>query len=307
MFWKRFLPIAGVAVLSGVSGICAAQTPTDKAADIEEVSLASKVFHNTRTLRVLLPPHYHDPASRSQKYPVFYFTDGIAVFHGRQLDHIASNLMRTGKIPPMIFVGIDNGGSTRESRNPGTDRASEYLPFEDKFLEPPLPNPQGRLFPQFLEDEVRPAIDGKYRTTKEAGLGGASYGAEIALYTAMERPGHYRWLYLESPSLYVHDDALLHRAQDFHQWPTHIYIGAGTAEGSGGTGQEMVDDVTRLYKIIEHQTQSCLLIAPGAHHEEEAWRARLPYALDVLLGNASCYRKRDYTTDLWPLRSRYYL
>jgi hypothetical protein len=75
--------------------------------------------------------------------------------------------MQAGEIPPTIFVGIYNGGSTRESKNPGFDRANEYLPFEDKFLQPPLPSPQGRLFPKFLEEEVRPLIDSRYRTTKK--------------------------------------------------------------------------------------------------------------------------------------------
>jgi predicted alpha/beta superfamily hydrolase len=254
----------------------------------EELILTSSIFKNTRTIRIALPPLYYDAAERNRKYPVFYFTDGIAVFHGRQLPRIAETLMRTGEIPPMIFVGIDNGGSTRESKNPGSDRANEYLPFEDKFLQPPLRSPQGWLFPKFLEEELRPLIDSRYRTTKDIGLGGASYGAEIVLYTAMAQPGRYRWLYLESPSLYVHDDELLRRAEAFKKWPARIYVGAGTAEGANEDQQEMVEDVKRFARTVQHQTKSCVLIVPGAHHEEDAWRVRLPTALKFLLANGSC-------------------
>jgi predicted alpha/beta superfamily hydrolase len=254
----------------------------------EELTLTSNTFKNTRTIRVLLPPRYYDPAEKNRKYPVFYFTDGIAVFDGRKLAHIAGQLMLAGEIPPMIFVGMDNGGSTRESQNPGSDRANEYLPFEDKFLEPPLPAPHGRLFPKFLTEEVWPLIENRYRTTNEIGLGGSSYGAEIALYTVMEQPGRYHWLYLESPSLYVHDDELLRRAEAFTKWPQRIYVGAGTAEGAKEDQQEMLDDVKRFARTIEHQTRTCLLIVPGARHEEDAWRVRLPTALKFLLGSGSC-------------------
>jgi len=130
----------------------------------ELLTLHSRIFGNTRTIRVWLPPGYDDPAQANSRYPVFYFTDGIASFHGRHLDTIAEELIRSGKIPATIFVGIDNGGSTVESKNPGSDRANEYLPYPDSFLDPPLPNPRGNLFPDFLEQEVRHLVESKFRT-----------------------------------------------------------------------------------------------------------------------------------------------
>ena len=126
--------------------------------DVEILTLHSKIFGNTRSLRVWLPPQYRDPKQPDRKYPVFYFTDGVAVFHGRELDRVAAKLIRDREIPPTIFVGIDNAGSTLESKNPGSDRANEYLPYPDEFLNPPLPHPQGKLFPSFLEEEVRPLV-----------------------------------------------------------------------------------------------------------------------------------------------------
>jgi predicted alpha/beta superfamily hydrolase len=165
---------------------------------------------------------------------VFYFTDGIATFHGRQLDRIANRLVLSGRIPPTIFVGIDNGGSTRESKNPGSDRANEYLPYPDDFLLPPVPNPQGKLFPAFLEEEVRPLVESRYRTSSTIGIAGASYGAAIALFTVMEHPGRYQWLLLESPSLYIANDALLRRSETVQNWPSRVYVGAGTDEARNG-------------------------------------------------------------------------
>jgi len=262
-----------------------AQTPP---ASLELLTLRSKIFANTRAVRVWVPPGYHNAANRTRRYPVFYFTDGVAVFHGRRLDVIARELIRNGKIPPTIFVGIDNGGSTRESKNPGSDRANEYLPFPDDTLEPPVPTPHGKLFPAFFETEVRPLVESRYRTSGAIGLAGASYGGAIAVYTAMENPGRYKWLLIESPSLYIARDILLRRAEGFRLWPQRVYVGAGTSEGRGDAKREMVDDASRFARSVSASSAVCFLLVPGAVHSEDAWRARLPVALTFLLGDSAC-------------------
>jgi predicted alpha/beta superfamily hydrolase len=258
------------------------------AARIDLLTLHSQIFRNHRTIRVCLPPGYDDASQAQSRYPVFYFTDGISTFHGRSLDTTANQLIQSAKIPAAIFVGIDNGGSTLESKNPGSDRANEYLPYPDDSLVPAIPLPHGSQFPDFLEKEVRPLVESKYRTQDAVGLAGASYGAAIALYTILERPGRYRWLLLESPSLYIDNDHLLRRAAQFHQWPSRVYIGAGTQEGKGDAKLEMVNDVKRLATSIGSQSNTCVLLVPGAEHNEEAWKLRLPSALQFLLGSKPC-------------------
>jgi hypothetical protein len=39
--------------------------------NVETHQLTSRVFQNTRALRVLLPPDYHAPANARRGYPVF--------------------------------------------------------------------------------------------------------------------------------------------------------------------------------------------------------------------------------------------
>ena len=256
---------------------------------IDLLTLHSDIFRNTRTIRVWLPSGYDDGAQAESKYPVFYFTDGIATFHGRHLDATAEKLIREGKIPATIFVGIDNGGSTLESKNPMSDRADEYLPYPDNSFIPAIPPPHGNQSPDFLEREIRPLVESRYRIAQDSvGLAGASYGAAIALYTILERTGRYRWLLLESPSLYIDNDRLLRRSTGFHQWPRRVYIGAGTREGKGHAKREMVDDVNRLAKAVGQNSNTCLFIVPGAEHNEEAWQARLPAALQFLMGPGTC-------------------
>jgi predicted alpha/beta superfamily hydrolase len=110
----------------------------------------------------------------------------------------------------------------------------------------------------------------------------------IALYTVLQNAKEFRWLLLESPSLYVDHDALLKMSAAQKAWPRRVYVGAGTEEGQGDAKREMVDDVHRLKRAVEDRTAVCLVIAPGAQHNEDAWRARLPFALRFLLGGEKC-------------------
>ncbi len=144
-----------------------------------KLKLTSKVFHNTRTLRVLVPPGYSDRQNVERRYPVLYLNDGYAVFTYWSAEDAINKLVQARAIEPFILVGIDNAGER--------ERANEYLPYADDSVQPPLPHPQGQLYPKFLVDEVMPLINRKFRTKTDAdstGLGGASYGSYISLYTA---------------------------------------------------------------------------------------------------------------------------
>ena len=273
--------------------LLAAQTAThcSVVGHLEVRPFKSTVFHNSRMLRVWLPPGYDDPTQPSKRYPVLYLNDGQNIFDACtslfstrewRADETAKSLIEDGKIQPLIIVGIDNAGKK--------DRPKEYLPFPDESLQPTVPHVRGKEYPRFLLEEVIPFIDRHYRTDRapsKTGIGGSSYGAGIALFTVMEYPGRFGRLLLESPSLYAHDDYLLHRAKNFHRWPEKVFLGVGTVN-------EPVEDVQRLRNILErdslqnHKAIATRLLTrqqEGAAHNEEAWSNRLPEALMFLYGH----------------------
>src|SRR5580693_1086683 len=244
--------------------------------------LASRVFGNTRMLRVWLPPGY-ESENHAKRYPVLYLNDGQNLFDACtsifssdewQADETATALIQSGKIPPLIIVGIDNAGKR--------DRPKEYLPFPDDTLKPPVLGVRGKDYPKFLLDEAMPFINREYRTDPDpakTGLGGSSYGAGIALYTVMRHPGRFGKLLLESPSLYAHDNYLLREADRFARWPDKLFSGVGSIN-------EPVDDVHRLRDTLRRQglgiQRLSVVEQPGAAHNEEAWAQRFPRALQFL-------------------------
>jgi enterochelin esterase-like enzyme len=251
--------------------------------DLEIVPFGSKVFPTTRKLRVLLPAGYSLSENRARRYPVLYMNDGqnlfdvcTSIFQPEEwkMDETVAALTASGRIPPLIVVGIDSAGKRL--------RPKEYLPYVDSFLKPPEPDPRGKLYPSFLMDEVVPFVEQHYRVLRDAAnraLGGSSYGAGAALFTAIQRPGAFGGLLLESPSVYADDDHLLKDAAGASSWPRRIFIGTGTVA-------EPTDDVEKLKTILEkaglHDDRLRVVVQQGAGHSEKWWAQRLPEALEFL-------------------------
>lgn len=259
------------------------------AGDLRLHEFRSRIFGNTRFLRVWLPLGYDDSNNSGRRYPVFYLNDAQNLFEPStsftgvdwQVDETADRLTREGVVLPMIIVGIDNMGR---------DRVREYMPYRS--LQPVILRVQGHRYPNFLTKEVMPFVARNYRVAagpENTGLGGSSLGALISLYTAMVRPGLIGHLLLESPSLWASNRQLVKDGRRIRIWPERIFMTIGTAEaGRQDRDQSAVHDVKELAAIFRragldhHRFQ--LTVEEGAAHHESAWARRFPQALAFLFG-----------------------
>lgn len=297
--------IAGLVVPRTAVTVPAPRQPATAAAvvgDLRVHAFTSRVFGNTRSVRVLVPAGYDAPAQRTRRYPALYLNDGqhlfdpaTSIYTGQEwrVDETVAALVAAGRIPPLIVVGIDHAGRNQ--------RFHEYFPYRDAFLQPPDPDPQGRRYPDFLVDEVLPFVEARYRVEAgpgRRGLGGSSAGGLAALYAVIARPGVFGRLLVESPSIYVDDARILKEAAAVRAWPARVYIGAGTAEGppnqpcpaAGTPDDELVADVKRLVAMLHRSGVDAarvrLTVAPCGRHTEAAWGSRLPDALAFLYGDS---------------------
>jgi enterochelin esterase-like enzyme len=264
----------------------------DLAGELRLHEFQSQIFRNTRMLRVWLPPGYSAPENQGRHYPVFYFNDGQNLFDPAtayigvdwQADEAADRLIRDGRIPPLIIVGIDNAQK---------DRPKEYLPYRS--FNPPIMRPQGKRYPDFILNEVMPFVYQHYRIARgpdNTGLGGSSLGAIISLYTAMDRPGVFGRLLLESPSLFVSHRRLLKSSRGFGDWPAKVFMAIGTKEaGSDDRDRQVVEDVLALEHVLRRaglkEDRLLVRIDEGASHNEGEWAKRFPEALTFLFGLSS--------------------
>jgi predicted alpha/beta superfamily hydrolase len=262
-----------------------AQTAAGVSGNLRLHELRSRIFRNTRLVRVWLPPDYD--AACATRYPVLYLNDGQNLFDPAtafagvdwRAGESAARLIAEGKIPPLIIVGIDNTGK---------NRVREYIPYRS--LDPRVSGPQGKRYPDFLRREVMPLIEKQYAVAKgpeHTGLGGSSLGGLIALYTQLVAPGVFGRLLIESPSLFVAKRKILAECLGFRDWPYRVYLGMGTREvGNAAKDEKAVEDVRELEGILRAarlgKARLKVWIEEGAAHNEAAWRARFPAALEFL-------------------------
>ena len=262
---------------------------------LDVVPFTSKIFHNTRMLRVFMPGNYFSPHNRMRKYPVLFLQDGQNVFDkatsstGREweADETVDHLVSEFKIHPMFIVGIDNAGE---------QRTSEYLSYPDSH-NPQLqsanpPELEGTKYAEFLIKEVMPFLEKRYRIAtgpENTGIGGSDYGAIVSLTTALHHPGVFGKLLLESPSLWVGDGKVIDEVKKAKLLPQKIYMGIGTNEAGNPEADALIlKYFTDTEQILKDKglgnSRLKVVVEGGGQHNEDAWARRFPDALLFLYG-----------------------
>ncbi len=121
--------------------------------------LTSSILKNTRNIYIYLPEGYEE--NRHQAYPVIYLFDSFIYLNRIEVPNVLDNLIREGKIEPMVAVFIDN--PTPDSRN-------SELPFNFSFK-------------NMLIKELVPYVHKNWNVTSDPHhtiIGGMSYGGLAA-------------------------------------------------------------------------------------------------------------------------------
>jgi uncharacterized protein len=174
-------------------------------ADPQVIQLDSRVMGEKRTILVSLPLSYGNGA---HAYPVLYMTDGDA-----QLSHTAETvrfLARSARIPEMIVVGINNTDRTR-------DLTPTHVPsqtIEGRVFESPSSGGADR-FLSFIETEVIPTIEQRYRTEPYRVFAGHSFGGLFAMHALFTKPKLFNAWIAVSPSLNWDGGYVERRAKEF--------------------------------------------------------------------------------------------
>jgi hypothetical protein len=146
--------------------------------DVDRLTLASKVYGDERTVLVRTPPGY---AAGTARFPVLYLTDGET-----HLFHTAATvryLARAGRMPEMIVVAI-----VQKDRTSELTPAAGYVQLEKGNRREVKGGGGADRFLSFVETELIPAVEARYRTLPFRALAGHSFGGLFALHTLHVRP-----------------------------------------------------------------------------------------------------------------------
>jgi predicted alpha/beta superfamily hydrolase len=183
-----------------------------------KLTIKSSVLGEDRVILVRTPPGYE---ANKLAYPVLYMTDGDA-----HIGHTASTiefLARNGRMPEMIVVGITNTDRTRDlTPTKATGPNAAQFPTAggaDNFL-------------KFIETEVIPEIEKRYRVQPYRVLAGHSFGGLFAVHALITRPELFNSYVAVSPSLQWSDDATLKRAEEFFKTRKELHATLFTSLGN---------------------------------------------------------------------------
>lgn len=188
---------------------------------IEEVY--SKVLNEKRVLNIYLPDGYNE--KDSTQYPVIFLLDGSA---NEDFIHIAGlvqfcSFEWVNQLPKSIVVGIANVDRKRDYTFPTT------IEGDKKFV----PNSgHSKEFITFLETELLPHIEKKYKTNGTKTLIGESLGGLLATEILLKKTSLFNKYIIISPSLWWDNGSLLTQKIELYSLstvvqPTDIYIGVG--------------------------------------------------------------------------------
>lgn len=199
----QFLVFGIIAVMSAATA-ATAQGPVPGVPNINQFTIKSTVLGEDRRILVRTPANYE---TSKTTYPVMYMTDGDA-----HISHTSGSidfLARNGRMSELILVGIPNTDRTRDlspskPTNTGATGAPQFPTAggADKFL-------------QFIETELIPEINKRYRVSPYKILAGHSLGGMFAVHAMVTKPDLFNSYIAVSPALQWDNQLVVKRAEEF--------------------------------------------------------------------------------------------
>lgn len=227
-----------------------------------------------RDVIVWLPPDYDKDLSK--KYAVLYMHDGQNLFDPKtssfgtdwQVDETCDSLIKMGKIPPVIVVGINNTA----------DRSLDYSP-----------GTKGTAYMNFIIHKLKPMIDSTYRTLpdrKHTFVGGSSMGGLISMMLVWEHPEVFYGAICMSPAFQYQDFDYVPKitSDKATKKDVKIYLDMGTIglETQLQPGVNAMIQALKAKNYLENKDYFYVK-EEQARHAEADWARRLPKALIFLL------------------------
>lgn len=254
---KRFAARTSTVLLAiALSSIVAFSQPATAAKQAEATKpfvlgvveeFRSVMLKEIRTLNIYLPAGYNE--SDSVRYPIIYLLDGSA---NEDFVHVVglvqyNNLRWVNRIPKSIVVGIANVDRRRDFTFPTaveSDKVKLGL------------TGRSERFIAFIERELQPFVDKKYRTTQSRTLIGQSLGGLLATEILFKKPELFEKYIIISPSLWWDDGSIFKLKPELlnenFTRKTDVYVGVGK-EGFAPSKipRVMEEDAKKLAETIK--------------------------------------------------------
>ena len=208
----------------------------------QKLTIHSDILNEDRVVWIRTPQNYEKTQG---PFPVLYLADGPTY-----INLVASTmdlLVLDDRTPPLVVVGIANTDRTRDmtpshadEKNPdGTVHADPTSGGADHFVD-------------FIQNELMPEIERRYRVAPYKIFVGHSFGGLLAVHILITRPDMFQAYIAASPSLWWDNQSTLHQAQDF--FAAHAELNKVLFFDLGNEGAEMRSPFNALQKTLADKT-----------------------------------------------------
>lgn len=286
--------------------VCAAASaplPQVTAGRVERLADFASRLVAPRHVDVWLPPGFEP----GRGHAVLYMHDGQMLFdpattwnkQAWAVDAVATPLLAARTLRPFIVVGMWNAGAARHAEF----FPQKFLPhvqppaLRDRFVAAALQGrPQSDAYLRFVVEELKPAIDTRFRPSTAAAdtfLMGSSMGGLISIYGLLEYPQVFggaaalstHWIGSFEPNVEIPTAALAYLEKQLPRpGDKRIYMDHGTTELDAGyaPAQQRVDALMKQRGFAPPRFVS--RVFEGSGHNETDWQRRLHIPLTFLLG-----------------------
>lgn len=195
---------------------------------IEHFNIQSQYLKETKIVNVALPDQYQFSA---KEYPIILILDSNLLFDTTTA--IANQLSRTSRMPESIVISFSAGSRHRNYYAPNLynnhrDRPYNYGNKQDELL-------------SFLENELLPQIEQKYRVAKFKIVVGFSPSSALSIHTLLTMPNLFQ---------------------------AYICLAAGNIIGDGySRGKRLIEELEKLYGS-QKLAQNYLYVVSGSKDAE---------------------------------------
>ena len=205
--------------------------------------IQSAILGEARTLNIYLPVGYSQDSSIT--YPVIYLLDGSKDEDFIHIVGIVQFLTMIESMPKSVVVGIANIDRRRDFTFPThVDKDKRDYPTTGGSAE----------FMKFIENELQPFVQKKYKVNQTKTIIGQSLGGLLAIEILLKMPYLFDNYIVISPRLWWDNESLLKAAPVMltKQSLTNIkvYISVGNEE------MKMMDDAKQIFRILQNSSKN---------------------------------------------------
>ncbi|BAO76384.1 alpha/beta hydrolase [Winogradskyella sp. PG-2] len=207
--------------------------------------IKSTILDEERTCLISIPDSYNDSTQVAKKYPIIILLDGYTHFKTASgiVHFMSSNRNRNNLMPESIIIAIEN-----------VDRERDFTFTKIKTKRPNTMG-GGRNFLNFIEKELIPYVDKKYRTKPSKTLIGHSLGGLLTLNSYLDKSSVFNAYISIDPSIWWSEEMMKNKVDSISKISLGKKLYIATANQGDTNYERNKKRHDHLYKLITKKTK----------------------------------------------------